>query len=162
MVLNGTFTGHFSDSLATAQQTVQFELHWNAGPDDIHDSNAFTLASGTFTFSESIGGVCGGSRDEEGPLTSYVNQQSLLAAEPQDRDNAQLLVIDRRLSGGGVEFSVFSSFEVPNSDPEGCGDLDRSGVGSCPLVFLQAAIGELQQDAECTSAGGEWTGQLRP
>jgi hypothetical protein len=161
-VLRGTFTGHHSDPLSTADQTVQVELHWNAGPDDIHDANAFTLTSGSFTFSEAIGGVCGGSRTEAGPMRSFVNPQSLLSADPQDRNNAQVGVIDRRITGGGVEFTVFSSFEVPNADPEGCGDLDRSGVGSCSLVFLQTGIGTLQEDARCTGASGDWTGHLAP
>jgi hypothetical protein len=160
VTLHGTFIGHNSDSLATADLTVEVEVVWNAGPQDIHDRNAFVLTSGSFEFSESIGGVCGGSRDEAGPLTSFVNDQSLIAADPQDRDNTQVGIIDRRMQTGGVEFSISASYEVPNS--EGCADLDRSGVGSCSLVFLQTAIGELQREATCSGPAAEWTGTLEP
>jgi hypothetical protein len=70
-------------------------------------------------------------------------------------------VIDRRMQTGGVEFSMSASYEVPNS--EGCADLDRSGVNTCSLVFLQTAIGELQREASCSSGpGGGWTGTLQP
>lgn len=162
VTLHGTFTGHFADPLATADLTVEVEVRWNAGPDDIHDINAFTLSSGSFTFSESIDGVCGGSRSEEGPLTSFVNEQSLFSADPQERDNVQVSVIDQRMETGGVQFAISGSFDVPNADPEGCGDLDRSGVGTCGLVFLWTAIGELQPEATCTGASGDWTGRLQP
>jgi len=162
VTLHGTFTGHFSDPLATADLTVEVEVLWNAGPDDIHDREAFTLTSGSFEFSESIGGVCGGNREEDGPLTSFVNGQSLFAVDPQDHDNVRVGVIDQRMSTGGVEFAISGSYQVPNSDPENCRNLDRSGVGTCALVFLQAAIGELQREATCTGPGGDWTGTLEP
>ena len=135
---------------------------WNAGPEDIHDRNAFTLTSGSFEFSESIGGVCGGNRDEDGPLTVRVNDQGLFSADPQERDNVHVSVIDRRMETGGVEFAIWGSYEVPNGDPEGCGDLDRSGVSTCGLVFLATGIGELQPEATCSGPGGEWTGTLEP
>lgn len=162
VVLQGTFTGHGSDPLATADQTVELELHWNAGPDDIHDPKAFALVSGSFTFSESISGVCGGSRSEVGPLTPYSNS-FLISGGIQDRDQATVNMVDARLSSGGVEFSPTSSYAVPNAD-QGCGPLSRSGVGICTMVFLQTAIGALQQEASCADASRniEWTGRLTP
>lgn len=162
VILHGTFTGLSSTPLASADQRVEVEVRWNVGPDDVHDRDAFTLTSGTFTFSEAIDGVCGGSRIEAGSMTSFVNAQSLSAADPQVRDNAQVTVIDQRLNQSGVEFVASSLYEVPNADPEGCGDLDRSGVGPCALVFLQTAIGTLQEEATCTGPAGEWTGTLVP
>lgn len=162
IVLHGTFTGHFADALATADQVVEVEVLWSAGPDDVHDRDAFTLPSGSFTFSQSIIGVCGGTCSEAGALTSFVNPQSLFATDPQVRDNVSIAVIDQRLAGSGVEFSVSSLFEVPSADPVGCGDLDRSGVGSCSLVFMQRAIGVLEPEATCRGAAGDWTGRLVP
>lgn len=162
VTLHGTFSGHYSDSLATADLTIEVEVRWNAGPDDIHDRNAFTLTSGSFTFSETISGVCGGSRSVDGTLTSFVNEQSLLYADPRERDNVHVSVIDQRMETGGVQFAVSGYFDVPNADPEGCGDLDRSGVGTCGLVFLATAIGELQREATCTGPSGDWTGRLQP
>jgi hypothetical protein len=162
VILNGTFSGHFTDGFVTADQGVEAQLHWNAGPDDIHDINAFTFASGGFTFSETIAGDCGGSRTEGGPLAIGVNPQSLLSGDPQSRDLAMVQVQDRRLTGGGVEIVAFASFAVSNADPAGCGDLDRGGVSGCPMVFLQTALGELQQDATCTNESRTvtWTGSL--
>ena len=164
VILNGTFSGHFADAIVSADQGVEAELHWNAGPDDIHDVNAFTFASGIFRFSETIAGDCGGSRSESGPLILGVNPQSLLSGDPQDRDLAMVQVLDRRLTGGGVEIVAFASFEVPTADPVGCGDLDRGGVSGCPMVFLQTALEELEPDATCTdeSRAVTWTGHLAP
>ena len=163
VVLHGTFSGHSEDPLATADQTVELELHWNAGPDDIHDSKAFRFVSGTFTFNESIDGVCGGSRSEAGPLTPW-SDTFLISSDIQDRDQAQVTLVDQRLSSGAVELSLTSSFLVSAPDPEGCADLSRFGVHTCTLKFLQTAIGELQPDASCsdTSRGVEWTGRLAP
>ena len=162
VVLHGTFTGHGSDLLSTADQTVGLELRWTAGPDDIHDADAFALVSGSCTFSESISGVCGGSRTEAGPLKPYSNS-SLISGAIQDRDQATVNMVDACLSSGGVEFSPTSSYAVPNAD-RGCGPLSRSGVGICTMVFLQTAIGALWQDASCADASRniEWTGRLTP
>ena len=162
ITLHGTFTGHSSDGGKTADLTIEVEVRWNAGPEDIHDRNAFTLTSGSFTFSETIPGVCGGSRTEEGLLTSSITDQSLLYADPQERDNVSASVIDQRKETGGVQFALWGSFDVPNPDPEGCGDGDRYGVGGCGLVFLAIGMGELQREATCTGAGDNWTGQLQP
>jgi len=163
ITLHGTFTGHSSDDTrATADLTIEVEVRWNAGPDDIHDRNAFTLTSGSFTFSETIAGVCGGSRTVEGSLISSTNDQSLDYADPQERDNVHVSVIDQRKETGGVQFAISGSFDVPNPDPEGCGDGDRYGVGGCGLVFLATGIGQLQREASCTGAAGDWTGQLQP
>ncbi len=162
VVLHGTFTGHRSDPLATADLSVEVELHWNAAPDDIHDINAFTLTSGSFEFSESIGGVCGGTRSESGPLTSHSTPQSLESAELQERDIVMVSVIDQRIETGNVAFSIHGSFDVPSSDPEGCGDLDRSGVGVCALEFQWLGVGELAPEASCSDVAGEWTGRLAP
>ena len=163
VVLRGSFSGHSEDPLATADQTVELELHWNAGPDDIHDSKAFRFVSGSFTFSESIDGVCGGSRSEAGPLTPW-SDTFLISSDIQDRDQAQVSLTDQRLSSGAVELSLTSSFLVSAPDPEGCADLSRFGVHTCTLKFLQTAIGELQPDATCSDAsrGVDWTGRLTP
>jgi hypothetical protein len=163
VVLHGTFTGHGSDPLASADQTVQLELQWNAGPDDIHDSKAFRLVSGSFTFSESIDGVCGGSRSEAGALTPW-SDTFLISGDIQDRDQAAVTLVDARLSSGALELSLTSSFAVSAPDPEGCADLSRTGVGVCTLAFLQTAIGELKPDASCSDASRniEWTGRLAP
>lgn len=160
LVIRGTFSGHFSDPLATADQTVDVEFLWHVGPDDIHDRDAFTFTSGSYTFSESIGGVCGGTRTEAGLLQPQGNQ-SLISGDPQDRDLARVSMIDRRITDGFLEFSLFSNFGVPNPDAEGCGPLSRSGVGSCSLKFPQLAADRLQADATCTNqAGTTWTGHL--
>jgi hypothetical protein len=163
VVLHGTFTGHGSDPLASADQTVELELHWNAGPDDIHDARAFRLVSGSFTFSEAIDGVCGGSRSEAGALTPW-SDTFLISGDIQARDQASVTLVDARLSSGAVELSLTSSFAVSAPDPEGCADLSRTGVGVCTLAFLQTAIGELQRDATCSdpSRNIEWTGRLEP
>jgi len=163
VVLRGTFTGHSEDPLASADQTVELELHWNAGPNDVHDSKAFRLVSGSYTFSESIDGVCGGSRSEAGPLNPW-SDTFLISSDIQDRDQAQVTLVDQRLSSGAVELSLTSSFLVSAPDPEGCADLSRFGVHTCTLKFPQTAIGELQPDATCSdrSRGVEWTGRLAP
>ena len=161
--MRGSFTGHSEDPLASADQTVELELHWNAGPDDIHDRQAFRFESGTFTFSESIDGVCGGSRSEAGPMTPW-SDTFLISGDIQDRDQASVTLVDQRLSSGAVELSLTSSFLVAAPDPEGCADLSRFGVHTCTLKFLQTAIGELQPDATCSdpSRGVDWTGRLAP
>jgi hypothetical protein len=163
VVLHGTFTGHGSDPLASADQTVELELHWNAGPGDVHDAKAFRLVSGTFTFSEEIDGVCGGSRSESGALTPW-SDTFLISGDIQDRDQASVTLVDARLSSGAVELSLTSSFAVSAPDPEGCADLSRTGVGVCTLLFPQVAIGELQRDATCSepSLNIEWAGRLEP
>lgn len=160
LLIHGSFTGHFSDPLATADQTVEVDITWNAGPDDVHDRDAFVFTSGSYTFSESIGGVCGGSRTEAGPLQLQGNQ-SMASADPQARDSARILMIDRRMTEFLLEFSAFSNFGVPNADAEGCADLSRSGVGSCRLKFPQVAADRLAPDATCDSqSGSTWTGHL--
>jgi hypothetical protein len=163
VVLHGTFTGHGEQPLSTADQTVEVELDWYAGPDDIHDSRAFRFVSGSFTFSESIDGVCGGSRSEAGPLTAF-SDTFLVSGDMQDPDRATASLTDQRLSSGAVELSLTSSFAVSAPDPEGCADLSRTGVPTCTLKFLQTAIGELRPDATCADAsrGVEWAGRLAP
>ena len=162
VVLHGTFTGHFSDSLVSADLAVEVELHWNAGPDDVHDINAFALTSGTYEFSETIGGVCGGSRSESGALTAHGDPTGLQSAELQERDIVMISVIDTRLDNGAVSFSIHGSYDVPNPDPEGCGDLDRGGVGVCALEFQWLGIGQLAPEASCSEVSGDWTGTLVP
>ena len=162
VVLDGTFTGHFSDSLVSADLTMEVELHWNAGPDDVHDINAFALTDGSYEFSETIGGVCGGSRSESGALTAHSDPTGLQSADLQERDIVMVSVIDQRIETGAVAFSIHGSFDVPNPDPEGCGDLDRGGVGVCALEFQWLDIGELAPEATCTGVSGEWTGTLVP
>jgi hypothetical protein len=163
VVLHGTATGHAVQPLSTADQTVAFELLWTYGPDDIHDIHAFQLQSGSFTFSESIDGVCGGSRSEEGPLTPF-SETFLVSGEMQDRDQASVSLTDDRLNSGAVAISVTSSFAVSAPDPEGCADLSRAGVGVCTLRFQQVAVGQLEPDAACDDAsrGYTWTGRLAP
>jgi hypothetical protein len=163
VILHGAFTGHSSDPLASADQTVELELHWNAGPDDVHDSKAFRLVSGSFTFSEAIDGVCGGSRSEAGALTPW-SDTFLISGDIQDRDQASVTLVDARLSSAAVELSLTSSFAVSAPDPEGCAELSRTGVGVCTLAFPQVAIGRLQEDATCSepTLDLEWTGRLAP
>jgi hypothetical protein len=146
----------------TADLAVEVELHWNAGPDDVHDINAFTLTSGTYDFSETIGGVCGGSRSESGPLTAHGSPAGLESAELQERDIVMVSVVDRRLETGDVAFSIHGYFDVPNPDPEGCGDLDRGGVGVCALEFQWLGIGQLAPEDSCSDTPGDWTGTLVP
>ena len=162
IVLHGSFVGQRRDSLVTADLTVEFELRWNAAPDDIHDINAFAFTSGSFEFSESIAGVCGGSRSESGALTSHSDPTGLQSAELQERDIVMLSVIDQRIDTGAVAFSVSGSYDVPNPDPEGCGDLDRGGVGVCALEFQWLGEGQLESEATCTGNAGDWTGTLAP
>lgn len=162
IVLHGTFVGQRRDALVTADLTVEFELQWNAGPEDIHDINAFAFTSGSFDFSESIGGVCGGSRSESGALTSHSDPTGLQSAELQERDIVMLSVIDQRIETGAVAFSVHGSYDVPNADPEGCGDLDRGGVGVCALEFQWLGVGQLESEATCSGSAGDWTGTLTP
>jgi hypothetical protein len=162
IVLHGSFVGLRRDTLVTADLTVEFDLHWNAGPDDVHDINAFALDSGSFEFSESIDGVCGGSRSESGELTSHSDPTGLQSAELQERDIVMLSVIDQRIETGAVAFSVSGSYDVPNPDPEGCGDLDRGGVGVCALEFQWLGVGQLASEATCSGNAGDWTGTLAP
>jgi hypothetical protein len=159
VLIHATFTGHFADPLATADQKVEADIVWKTGPDSIHDPEAFTFTAGTFTFSESIGGVCGGTRSEAGPMTVLV-KTSLISGQPQDADNAKAVMIDRRIEESLLEFSAFSQFGVPNPDAEGCGPLSRSGVGSCRLLFHLVTLDSLEPDATCESAGSTWTGHL--
>ena len=159
IVITGTFTGHREDGLVTADQTVEVEVHWRSAPDDIHEPEAFTFVSGSYTFSESISGVCGGSRSEGGPL-NVVGPQTLFSGEPQDRDQAQIVMVDRRLDGGGLEFAASSSFRVPNADAS-CDFLSVGGVNSCSLLFRLTALDRLAPDAECTNeSDSTWTGRL--
>ena len=162
VVLHGSFVGQRRDALVTADLNVEFELRWNAAEDDIHDINAFAFTSGSFDFSESIAGVCGGSRSESGELTSHSDPTGLQSAELQERDIVMLSVIDQRIDTGAVAFSVSGSYDVPNADPEGCGDLDRGGVGVCALEFQWLGVGQLESEATCSGPSGDWTGTLAP
>lgn len=162
VVLHGTFVGQRRDVLVTADLTVEFVLTWKAAPDDIHDITAFALSDGTYDFSESIGGVCGGARSESGALTSHSDPTGLQSADFQERDIVMLSVIDTRLDNGAVSFSIHGSYDVPNPDPDGCGDLDRGGVGVCALEFQWLGIGQLEQEATCSGSSGDWTGTLVP
>jgi hypothetical protein len=73
-----------------------------------------------------------------------------------------LSVIDQRIETGAVAFSVSGSYDVPNPDPEGCGDLDRGGVGVCALEFQWLGVGQLASEATCSGNAGDWTGTLAP
>ena len=159
VLIHATFAGHFSDPLATADQSVEAEIVWKTGPNSIHDIEAFAFTSGSFTFSESIGGVCGGTRSEAGPMTVQVGT-ALISGDPQDIDSAKAVMIDRRIEESLLEFSVFSGYGVPNADAEGCGPLSRSGVGSCRLLFHLVTLDSLEPDASCDQAGSSWTGHL--
>lgn len=66
LVLRETFTGHYENDLATAHQTMAVEFVWQYGPDDIHDIYVFVFTAGSYMFTESIGGACGGARREAG------------------------------------------------------------------------------------------------
>lgn len=159
VLLHGTFTGHYSSPFGqTADQTVQVEVQWNVGPDDVHDPNAFTFTSGSYTFSESIPGLCGGSRTEGGPLTRQSNQ-FLISGDLQDRDQARVVMVDRRVTDGGLELDLSSGFQVPNGEA-GCDGGDTGGVSGCRLLFLQTAADKVQTDATCTVGGTTWTGHL--
>ncbi len=162
VLLHGTFVGQWRDALVTADLTVEFELRWNAAEDDIHDINAFAFTSGSYEFSETIDGVCGGQRSESGELTSHSDPTGLQSAELQERDIVVLSVIDQRLDTGNVAFAVHGSYDVPNADPEGCGDLDRGGVGVCALEFQWLAVGQLEPEATCSGTSVTWSGQLVP
>ncbi len=158
-MIHATFTGHATDPLATADQMVTAEIVWKTGPDSIHDIEAFTFTSGSFTFSESIDGVCGGTRSEAGPMT-VLSGTALVSGDPQDIDSAKAVMIDRRIEESLLEFSVFSGFAVPNADA-GCGELSRSGVGGCRLLFHLVTLDSLEPDATCDNqAGSTWTGHL--
>jgi hypothetical protein len=159
VLIHATFTGHFSDPLSTADQTVEAEITWKTGPDSIHDMYAFTFTSGSFMFSESIGGVCGGTRSEAGPM-NVQSGTALISGDPQDRDSAKAVMIDRRIEESLLEFSLFSQYGVPNADAEGCGPLSRSGVGSCSLTFPLVTLDRLREDASCDETGSSWTGHL--
>lgn len=157
--LHGTFTGNYSFLGTTADITVQVEVRWNVGPDDVHDPNAFTFTSGSYTFSESIPGVCGGSRTEGGPLTLFTSQ-SLTHGEPQDREDiVNVGMVDRRVTDGGLQLGLSSSFQVPNG-AGGCDGGLSAGVGLCSLLFLQTAADKVQTDATCTVSASTWTGHL--
>jgi hypothetical protein len=143
--------------------TAQFDLQWNFGPDDVHDMNAFTFLSGTFTSAVSIDGVCGGSKSASGALTP--TSGTFLSSGPlQAQDYARVGMVDQRLSSGALEFSAFSSYYVQGPDPAGCADSSKFGAGGCPLKFQWMAIGKLKEDATCTveGTGVQWTGRLAP
>jgi hypothetical protein len=157
--LHGAFTGHYSYLGTTADQTVQVEVRWNVGPDDVHDPNAFTFTSGSYTFSASIAGVCGGSLSLDGPLTRQ-SSQSLIRGKPQDRqDLVNVVMVDKRLTDAGVGLALSSGFQVPNGEA-GCDGGLIAAVPGCSLLFLQTAADRLQTDAACTQATITWTGHL--
>ena len=160
--LHGQFAGSTVGPLASADQTVDFELDWYAGPDDIHDIRAFRFVSGSFTFSESIEGVCGGSRSEAGDLTLL--DDTALAADLASPDQLQVAVIDTRLENNAVSFSAFSGLYVSTPDPAGCGNSSSFGVAVCALEFGWLGIGQLETEARCEeeSLGTTWTGTLSP
>lgn len=164
VILHGTFTGHTAGATSSADMTAQFDLQWNFGPDDIHDTNAFTFLSGSFTSAVSIAGVCGGSKKASGALKP-TGGGSLSSGGLQDQDYARVTMVDQRLSPSvAVEFSAFSSYYVQGPDPAGCADSSKFGAGGCPLKFQWTAIGKLKEDATCAveSTGIQWTGHLAP
>ena len=162
--LHGQFAGSTVGPLASADQTVDFELDWYAGPDDIHDIRAFRFVSGSFTFSESIEGVCGGSRSEAGDL-ALLGDTALAAELPDpDHDQLQVAVIDTRLENGAVSFNPFSGMYVQTPDPAGCNNSSSFGVAVCALEFGWLGIGQLETEARCEddSLGTIWSGTLSP
>ena len=164
VILHGTFTGHTAGATSSADMTAQFDLQWNFGPDDIHDMNAFTFLSGSFTSAVSIAGVCGGSKSASGALTP-TGGGSLSSGGLQDQDYARVVMVDQRLSPSvAVEFSAFSSYYVQGPDPAGCADSSKFGAGGCPMKFQWTAIGKLKEDATCSveGTGIQWTGHLAP
>lgn len=160
--LHGRFVGRTVGPLASADQTVDFELDWYAGPDDIHDMRAFRFVSGAFTFSESIEGVCGGSRSEAGDLSLL--DDTALAADLTSPDQLQVALIDTRLENNAVSFSAFSGLYVSEPDPAGCGNSSSFGVAVCALEFAWLGVGQLESEARCEdeSLGTVWSGTLSP
>ena len=162
ITLRGHLVAHTTQPLSTADQTIDFELRWNAGPDDIHDIAAFQFLSGSYTFSESIDGVCGGARSADGPLT--VVSDTSLQAELDDPDQLAVVLVDERLDTGAVAMTTFSGLYVSEPDPAGCAELSRAGVIGCTLRFAWLGIGRLEEAASCSDAslGTESTGTLVP
>lgn len=118
-----------------------------------------TFTSGSYTFSASIPGVCGGSLNQGGALTRQSNQ-SLIRGKPQDRqDLVNVVMVDRRVTDGGLELDLSSGFQVPNGEAGCDGGLD-AGVSGCSLLFLQTAADKVQTDATCTVSAFTWTGRL--
>jgi hypothetical protein len=162
ITLRGHLVAHTTQPLSTADQTIDFELRWNAGPDDIHDIAAFQFLSGSYTFSESIDGVCGGARSADGPLAVF--SDTSLQAELDDPDQLAVVLVDERLDTGAVAITTFSGLYVSEPDPAGCAELSRAGVIGCTLRFAWLAVGRLEEEATCSdsSLGAESSGTLVP
>ena len=162
ITLQGHLVGHTEQPLSTADQTVDVEIVWNAGPDDIHDLLAFRFTTGSYTFSESIDGVCGGSFSSDGPLVLL--SETSMEADLGPEDQLAVQVIDQRLETGAVVLNSFSGVYVSEPDPAGCNELSKAGLISCPLEFAWLGVGQLETEATCDdeSRGARWTGTLIP
>ena len=162
MLLRGHIVGRSEGPNSSADQTIDFDLTWNAGPDDIHDIAAFVFTAGTFASSVAIEGVCGGERSESGDLTP--SSDTALVADLGPNDQVQASLVDARLEDGTVAIGSFSGLYVQEPDPAGCNNSSSFGVAVCPMRFQWLAVGELAREATCEEAsmGTTWSGTLTP
>jgi hypothetical protein len=160
--LHGTFTGHTDDSLSTTDATFDVIVVWHR-PNDIHDMLNFQFESGSYTFSTSVTGICGGTRAEGGPLAFWGDdKQGLIYGDPQDRTHeVHATLSDNRQEQGGLVFALTASFDIPSSNASCQPPYQSKGyVSVCALEFRLATQDTLQPDATCTEGGTTWTGHL--
>jgi hypothetical protein len=160
--LHGTFTGHRADSAATTDATFDVIVIWKR-PNDIHDMLNFQFESGSYTFSTSVSGDCGGTRAEGGPLALWgEDKQGLIYGDPQDRTHeVHGTLIDTRQEQGGLEMVFTASFDIPSSNASCQPPYQSYGdVSVCAMEFRLATQDTLQPDASCTEGGTPWTGHL--
>ena len=160
--LHGTFTGHQDDPASTSDATFDVVVIWHR-PNEIHDMLNFQFESGSFTFSTSVTGVCGGTRTEGGPLEFWSEgNQSLIYGDPQDRSQTlHISLIDNRLEQGGLVFAEAVHFDIPSGAAECQPPYASYGyISNCSLEFRLATLDTLKTEASCAEGGTSWTGQL--
>ncbi|MEA2622295.1 MAG: hypothetical protein QOH61_1205 [Chloroflexota bacterium] len=164
VVLHGSFIGHTDDPASTSDATFDVVVIWHR-PNDVHDRTNFQFASGSYTFSTSVLGVCGGTRNEGGPLSIWgTDATGLILGDPQDRSHEiHASLIDNRLNQGGIEFALVASFPIPSGAVECQPPYNGYGyVATCPVEFPLATQDSLKPDADCTQGGTTWKGHLVP
>jgi hypothetical protein len=160
--LHGTFTGHYSDALQNTDASFDVIVVWHR-PNDIHDMLNFQFESGSFTYSTTVDGDCGGTRSEGGPLALWgEDATALILGDPQDRSHeVHGSLIDNRLEQGGLVFAFVADYPIVSS-AAGCEPpYDSHGVvPTCAMEFRLATLDTLETSAECEQGDLTWTGHL--
>jgi hypothetical protein len=160
--LHGTFTGHNADGISTADATFDVVVVWHR-PNEIHDPLNFQFESGSYTFTASASGLCGGSVNEGGPLELWGDgDQGLIFGDPQDRSHEiHATLVDDRLNQGGLQFSFGADYAIPNGNASCLPPYEtHAGVPYCKLEFRLATLDSLEPSANCEESNWSWTGHL--